>query len=166
MVGYRLENTITENGHVARGVCEIGDDGYLKQVTERTKIMERPEGIAFTEDDEKTWTVIPRGTIVSMNFWGFTASMMDELAKGIDDFFATTVVENPLKGEYPLPTLVDKLIKVDKAQVKVLETEDRWCGVTYKADKEDVQDKLQSKKDKGEYPNILWKTYSTDYEEE
>ena len=157
MIGYKLENTITENGHVARGVCEMGADGYLTQVTERTKIMRRPEGISFTEDDGESWTVLPQDTIVSMNFWGFSRSMMDALEEGLPEFFATTVKANPLKGEYPLPAVADRLIKGGRAQVKVLTTQDKWCGVTYKADKEDVCNRLQSMKDKGEYPPKLWK---------
>lgn len=157
MVGYRLENTVTENGHVARGVCEINEDGFLMQVTERTKIMERPEGISYTEDDGKTWVRLPNNTIVSMNFWGFSSSMMKELERGIPEFFEKTVAGNPLKGEYLLPAVADGLIKAGKARIKVLPTSDKWCGVTYKEDKEDVKSALQSMKDKGFYPEKLWK---------
>lgn len=157
MVGYKLENTITENGHVSRGVCEVDENGFLKTVTERTKIMRQPEGIAYTEDNGETWTVLPEGTLVSMNFWGFTASMIDELAAGIDDFFKNEVPKNPIKSEYPLPGTVDSLIKAGKAEVKVLKCSDKWCGVTYKEDKQSVCDELQAKKDKGEYPEKLWK---------
>lgn len=157
MAGYRLENTITENGHVARGVCEMDDNGYLRTVTERTKIMKRPEGIAFTEDDGQTWEVLPEDSLVSMNFWGFTASMIDELKAGLDDFFRNEVPKNPLKSEYLLPRTVDSLIKSGKADVKVLKCGDKWCGVTYKEDRESVQNELQAKKDKGEYPEKLWK---------
>ena len=157
MAGYKLENTITENGHVARGVCEMDDDGFLKTVTERTKIMRQPEGIAYTEDDGATWNVLPADTLVSMNFWGFTASIIDELKAGIDEFFKNDVPGNPLKSEYLLPRTVDKLIKAGKAEVKVLKCGDKWCGVTYKEDKQSVHDELQAKKDKGEYPEKLWK---------
>lgn len=157
MAGYKLENTITENGHVARGVCEMNEDGFLKTVTERTKIMRRPEGIAYTEDDGETWNVLPADTLVSMNFWGFTSSMIDELQAGLDDFFKNEVPGNPLKSEYLLPRTVDKLIKAGKAEVKVLKCGDKWCGVTYKEDKQSVHDELQAKKDKGEYPEKLWK---------
>ena len=79
MVGYKLENTVTENGHVARGVCDIDENGYLKQVTERTKIMRKEQGISYTEDDGRTWVKLPDDTVVSMNFWGFSHSMMEEL---------------------------------------------------------------------------------------
>ena len=157
MAGYKLENTITENGHVARGVCEMDESGLLQTVTERTKIMQRPEGIAYTEDDGETWNVLPGDTLVSMNFWGFTASMIKELQAGLDDFFKNEMPQNPLKSEYLLPRTVDRLIKEGKAEVKVLPCHDKWCGVTYKEDRQSVHDELQAKKDKGEYPEKLWK---------
>ena len=157
MAGYVLKNTITENGHVARGVCEMDDEGYLQVITERTKIQRQPEGICYTEDDGETWHVLPEDTLVSMNFWGFTTSMIDELKAGIDEFFAEEVPKNPLKSEYLLPRTVDKLIKADKACVKVLPCHDKWCGVTYKEDWQSVHDELQAKKDKGDYPEKLWK---------
>ena len=157
MAGYKLENTVTENGHVARGVCEIDENGYLKQVTERTKIEKRAEGIAFTEDDGESWTTLPEGTLVSMNFWGFSAAMMKELEAGLGEFLDKALAENPLKGEYLLPFTVDALIKQGKARVKVLNSPDKWCGVTYKEDKEEVKNTLEAMKDKGLYPDKLWK---------
>ncbi len=156
MAGYKLGNTITEHGHVTRGVCETDENGFLTQITERSKIMRRLEGICYTEDDGETWHLLPEDTLVSMNFWGFTASMMDELRKGSEEFFADEMPANPLKSEFLLPRSVDKLIKEGKAQVKVLTCNDKWCGVTYREDKEIVRDQLQSKKDKGEYPERLW----------
>lgn len=157
MVGFRLENTITENGHVARGVCEIAEDGNLTQVTERTKIMRRSEGIAYTEDDGETWNILPADTTVSMNFWGFTQSMMKEMQARFPVFLEQVMEENPLKGEFYLPAVADQLIKEEKATVKVLPTQDKWYGVTYRADKEMVMGALQSMKDKGLYPEKLWK---------
>lgn len=158
MVGYQLKNTVTENGHVARGVCELDDEGFLKKVTERTKIMHHGEGIAYTEDDGKTWTPLPEDTIVSMNFWGFSKSMMEELQNGLPAFLDQALAENPLKGEYFLPGVADRLVQEHKARVKVLTSHDKWYGVTYKEDKEDVKNALQSMKDKGEhYPEKLWK---------
>ena len=144
MVGFRLENTITENGHVARGVCEIAEDGNLTQVTERTKIMRRSEGIAYTEDDGETWNILPADTTVSMNFWGFTQSMMKEMQARFPVFLEQAMEENPLKGEFYLPAVADQLIKEEKATVKVLPTQDTWYGVTYRADKEMVMGALQS----------------------
>ena len=92
-----------------------------------------------------------------MNFWGFSRSMMDELGKGFPEFFENVVAENPLKGEYYLPAAADRLVHDGKAQVKVLNSADRWYGVTYKEDKEDVKNALESMKDKGMYPDKLWK---------
>lgn len=157
MAGYKLENTVTENGHVARGVCELDEDGYLVGVTERTKIEMKEDGIAFTEDDGESWTTLPEGTVVSMNFWGFSAAMMKELEAGLPAFLDKALAENPLKGEYLLPFTVDSLIKSGKARVKVLTSPDKWCGVTYKEDKEDVKNTLEAMKDKGIYPEKLWK---------
>ena len=155
MAGYKLENTVTENGHVARGVCVLDDNGYLREVTERTRIEMRPEGIAFTEDDGESWNVLPEGTVVSMNFWGFSAAMMKELEEGLPEFLDSALKENPLKGEYLLPSTADKLIKKGKARIKVLTSPDKWCGVTYKGDKEDVKNTLEAMKDI--YPEKLWK---------
>lgn len=157
MVGFKLENTITENGHVARGVCEITADGNLAQVTERTRIMRRPEGICYSEDDGESWMLLSEGTIVSMNFWGFTKSMMEEMEKGFPAFLDKAMKENPLKGEYFLPSVADQLVQEGKATVKVLTSHDKWYGVTYRADKENVVAALQSMKDKGLYPDKLWK---------
>lgn len=157
MVGYQVENTLTENGHVSRGVCETSEDGYLTKVTERTQIQWHDDKIAYTEDDGNSWTELPRGTMVSMNFWGFTPSMMAEMEARFPAFLDKALAENPLKGEYFLPGVVDTLIQEGKASVKVLRSADRWYGVTYKEDKQGVVDALQSMKDKGEYPDVLWK---------
>ena len=176
MVGYQVEKTLSESGHVARGVCTVSPEGKLMDVTERTKIMRLPEGaeysgakpgaVAFTEDDGATWTEIPEGTMVSMNFWGFTASMMDALKEGFDGFIRETLSipalpdgtmpDKFLKAEFYLPGVADKLLKEGKADVTVLRSQDRWHGVTYKEDKQGVVDALRSMKDKGLYPEILW----------
>lgn len=157
MVGYQVENTLTENGHVSRGVCETSEDGYLTKVTERTQIQWHDDKIAYTEDGGDTWTELERGTMVSMNFWGFTPSMMKEMEARFPAFLDKAIEENPLKGEYFLPGVVDTLIQEGKASVKVLRSADRWYGVTYKEDKQSVVDALQAMKDKGEYPDVLWK---------
>ena len=157
MVGYQLENTLTENGHVARGVCSVSEEGMLTDIVERTKIMRREGKIMFTEDDEKTWEELEEGTPVSMNFWGFTKSFMEEMEDRFPAFLENAMKENPLKGEYFLPGVVDQLIQEDKATVKVLRSADKWYGVTYKEDKQGVVDALQSMKDKGMYPDTLWK---------
>lgn len=156
MVSYRIENTITENGHVSRGVCRT-DGGYLEDIQERTKIM-RVDGVISYEEDGK-WHPIEEGTPVSMNFWGFTEGFMDELENRFPAFLRDNASGgNPQKGEYPLPFVVDDIIKSGINRVKVLETSDRWCGVTYKEDKENVMNTLQSMKDRGIYPERLFGT--------
>ncbi|MGN0721111.1 MAG: NDP-sugar synthase [Anaerovoracaceae bacterium] len=161
MVGYDIENTLTENGYVSRGVCETDNDSMLSTITERTKIQWQGEKIVFEEDGgygiDPAQTELSRGTVVSMNFWGFTASMLAEMESGFPSFLDKALKENPMKGEYFLPGVVDRLIHENKAQVKVLRSRDRWYGVTYKEDKQSVVDALQSMKDKGEYPDVLWK---------
>lgn len=157
MVGYQLENTLTENGHVARGVCQVSEEGYLEDIVERTKIMRRGGAIAYTEDDGESWHELAEGTTVSMNFWGFTQSFVREMEERFPAFLDKALAENPLKGEYFLPGVVDQLIQAQKASVRVLTSHDKWYGVTYKEDKESVVDALQSMKDKGLYPEKLWK---------
>lgn len=157
MVGYPIENTLTENGYVSRGVCRISDEDMLLEITERTKIQWQGDRIVYTEDDGATWVQLPKDTIVSMNFWGFTSDMMKEMEDRFPAFLDKALKENPMKGEYFLPGVVDQLIQENKAQVTVLKSRDRWYGVTYKEDKDSVVSALQSMKDKGEYPDILWK---------
>ena len=119
MVGYQLKNTVTENGHVARGICEADEKGHLRKVTERTKIMRRDGAIAYTEDDGESWTELDENTIVSMNFWGFSHSMMKELENGLPEFFEKEVPKNPLKSEYFLPAAADRLIQEGHARVEI-----------------------------------------------
>ena len=157
MAGYQLKNTVTENGHVSRGVCETDDKGFLRKVTERTKIMTDSGTIAYTEDDGSTWVTLDPDTVVSMNFWGFSAAMMDEMKKEFPHELEKILETNPLKGEYYLPFAADRLVQEGKARVKVITSPDKWYGVTYKEDKEDVQNALQAMKDKGMYPEKLWK---------
>ena len=155
MVGYLLKNTVTENGTVARGVCEETADHFLTQVTERTKI-EKGEPPRYTEDDGKTWTGLPADAIVSMNMWGFTRSFLDEALSRFPAFLDKTLAENPEKGEYFLPTVVSQLIDEGKARVKVLRSEDKWYGVTYREDKPTVTAAIAEKTAAGLYPDRLW----------
>lgn len=155
MVSYLLKNTITENGHVARGVCSVDENGYLSDIVERTKIMRVDGKIAYTEDEEN-WTQLADDTPVSMNFWGYTGEMMDELVNRFAGFLDEALKTNPEKAEYFIPKVTDELIKEGKATCKVLTSRDRWYGVTYKEDKQVVMDALQSLKDKGMYPDVLW----------
>ncbi len=157
MVGYKIENTLTENGYVSRGVCRTSEDNMLLGITERTKIKWDGGKIVYTEDGGSTWPQLSRGTVVSMNFWGFTPSMMKEMEERFPAFLDRSLAENPMKGEYFLPGVVDQLIQENKARVKVLHSMDRWYGVTYREDKPGVVAALQSMKDRGEYPEILWK---------
>ncbi len=135
MVGYLLENTLTENGHVARGVCGTNADGKLTEITERVRIEKRADGPAYTEDDGATWTPLAGDTVVSMNMWGFTNSMLPEIRDRFAAFLSENLSKNPLKCEYFLPFVVDELIREDKAEVTVLKSKDRWYGVTYREDK-------------------------------
>ena len=156
MVGYVLENTLTENGHVARGVCTVDADGHLSGITERTRIEKRGEETAYTEDEGKTWHTIPEGSIVSMNLWGFTEGFMKELEAGFAPFLEKGLRENPLKCEYFLPSVVNGLVEEGKATVSVLKSYDRWYGVTYKEDKQTVVNAIKKMKDEGLYPEKLW----------
>ncbi len=153
MVSYVLKNTLTENGHVARGVCNIDENGFLTGITERTKIMRRGDEAAYTEDDEKTWNTLPLDTPVSMNLWGFSKSLIAELEKDFPRFLSENIPQNPLKCEYFLPFAVDDLLKAGKASVKVLHTKDRWYGVTYKEDKANVCAAFAAMEKEGKYPS-------------
>ena len=156
MVGYVLGNTLTENGHVARGVCETDEHGYLTGIQERTHIEKRGNGAAYTEDDGVTFTDIPIDSIVSMNMWGFTASILKELKERFPLFLKENLKKNPLKCEYFLPSVVGELLEEGKATVEVLKSEDKWYGVTYKEDKPVVVAAIQKLKDEGKYPQKLW----------
>lgn len=156
MVGYIMENTLTENGHVARGICEINAQGELVSVTERTRIEKKGQGAAYTEDAGDSWISLPPGTIVSMNMWGFTAGFLTEIEKGFAEFLENGLKENPQKCEYFLPFVVSSLLQEDKACVAVLETADKWYGVTYKEDKPVVEQAVCAMKQAGIYPDRLW----------
>ncbi len=154
MVGFKIENTLTENGHVARGVCKI-ENGYMTDIVERTKIMYRDGKIMFTEDEEN-WEEIPEGSPVSMNLWGFTPEIITEIESRFSDFLKSNE-KKPLKCEFYIPLVVDQLIKEGKARVKALSTSEKWYGVTYKEDKQSVMDALRRKAEQGLYPYPLWK---------
>ena len=156
MVGYRLGNTVTDHGSVARGVCCADEKGNLADIVERTRIEKYDGGIHFTEDGEN-WTDLAADTIVSMNMWGFTADFLDHLAEQFPDFLAKQVPENPLKAEFLLPRSVDALLKAGKATVKILRSADKWYGVTYAEDKPMVVAALAKLAEEGKYPNGLWK---------
>lgn len=147
MVGFRLVNTLTDNGSVSRGVCEI-KDGELVSVTERTKIVD----CKYSEDDGATWTALKPDTVVSMNLWGFMPDLFDYAADGFVDFLKEKI--NVPKSEYFLPSVVSKLIETGEKKVKVLVAEDKWYGVTYKEDKQDVCAALNKMVDDGLYKGL------------
>ena len=155
MVGYRIENTLTENGHVSRGVCSVDEDGMLRSIDERLRIEPREGGAAFTEDGEN-YSFIPAGTKVSMYLWAFRHGILDEMKQRFVNFLNTNAVENPLKAEFYLPSVPDALIREGRASVRVLETGERWYGVTYREDLEKVQAAMAELRRSGVYPEKLW----------
>lgn len=156
MVGYHLGNTVTDNGHVARGVCTLNESGELEAINERTRIEKRNGGIAYTEDDGANWTEVPADTLVSMNMWGFTESILREIKAGFPAFLDEGLKENPMKCEYFLPAVVSRLLGEEKATAAVLESKDKWYGVTYKEDKPVVVAAMKRMKEEGLYPKNLW----------
>ncbi|MBE6903966.1 MAG: nucleotidyltransferase [Ruminococcaceae bacterium] len=148
MAGFVLKNTITENGHVARGVCVADENDILTDINERTKIQRNNGIIQYTEDDVN-WVDLDENALVSMNCWGFTNAFLDELKIRFVEFLKKS--GNELKSEYFLPFVVDELISEGKADVKVLKTDDKWYGVTYKEDKEQVVSAIKAMVDKGMY---------------
>lgn len=156
MVGYKLENTVTDNGHVARGVCDTNEAGELVRITERTRIEKRNGGIAYSEDDGVSWTELPGDTLVSMNMWGFTRSILDEIKAGFPAFLEKGLASNPMKCEYFLPAVVSTLLEEGRATVAVLASADKWYGVTYKEDKPVVVQAIKKMKAEGRYPEKLW----------
>jgi len=157
MVAFRLGNTLTENGHVARGICKISDEGYLSKVTERTMIK-RVDGIpSFSEDKGETWTALAEDTPVSMNFWGLPASFMDAVETRFPAFLQENAAKDPAGAEFYLPAVVQSMMDEEGVQCRVLASHDKWYGVTYKEDREQVVDALKSMKDAGLYPEELFK---------
>ena len=147
MVGFRLVNTLTENGYVSRGVCEIKDN-KLSSVTERTKIVD----CKYTEDDGESWTPMSPDTVVSMNLWGFMPDIFGYIEDGFKEFLTKNI--NVPKSEYYLPSVVSSLIEKGEKQVEVLIAEDKWYGVTYKEDKQNVVDAIGAMVDAGMYENL------------
>ena len=155
MAGYVLENTITENGHVSRGICEV-EGGYLKNVVERTKIQENDGVIQYFEDD--VWHDLNRDDIVSMNCWAFTPDVFGMLREGLEAFLAgVPTSKDPMKAEYFLPFLVQSRIERGECDVRVLKTSAKWYGVTYAEDKPTFVEFLKSQTAAGVYPDGLWK---------
>lgn len=156
MVGYLLKNTVTEHGSVARGVCAVDGEGVLRDIQERTAIEKDGENARFTQDDGESWTALPGDTVVSMNLWGFNRSFLDEAEKRFPAFLDRAIAENPLKGEYFLPSVVEQLIGEGLARVRVLLSRDKWYGVTYREDKPTVTAAIAAMTEAGLYPDELW----------
>ena len=156
MVGYRVRNTVTEHGSVARGVCET-ENGMLKGITERTHIVKQGTDAAFSEDGGETFTFIPGDTMVSMNMWGFANGLLDELWDRFPAFLDKNLPVNPAKCEYFLPFVVNELLEDGSASVQVLPCEETWYGVTYREDLESVQNAIAKMKEEKIYEEVLWK---------
>ena len=152
MVGYKLCNTVTENGYVSRGVCDMNETGELISIHERTRIEQHEDGIAYTEDDGANWMGLADDTTVSMNMWGFSRSILDEIEKGFPAFLEKGIKENPMKCEYYLPGVVSDLLEENRATVAVLKSSDKWYGVTYKEDKPVVMEAIRKMEEEGLYP--------------
>ena len=157
MVGYELGKTVTDNGSVARGVCQVNGEGFLESVVERTKIEKQADGVIRFTEDGSTWMCLPEKTTVSMNMCGFTPSFAAESEARLPAFLDKALAENPMKGEYFLPSTVSALLAEDKATVKMLYSPDKWYGVTYAADKPVVVAALKTMTEQGLYPDGLWK---------
>lgn len=156
MVGYELKNTLTDKGSVARGICVTNEQGFLKDIVERTKIIKTETGAAFSEDDGVTYTDVSVDSLVSMNMWAFYPSIFELFDSALERFFKEDVSKNPLKAECLIPTEVDKLLKAGQATVEVLSSQDKWFGVTYQEDKPFVKASIAELKEKGLYPKKLW----------
>ncbi|MGC8745793.1 MAG: nucleotidyltransferase family protein [Candidatus Saccharicenans sp.] len=154
MVGYRLGNTLSEHGHVARGICRISEDGYLLDLKERTKVQKFPDGIKYTEDGQN-WHLLSPDDIASMNIFGLTPSIFPELESRFHHFL-TDPATNLSKSEFYIPEVIGALSREKKARVRVLTTDDRWFGVTYQQDRTWVKEGLKKLIAIGQYPEKLW----------
>lgn len=155
MVGYPCRNTLTDNGTVTRGLCEKDENGNLTHIVEIKEIAKKGDHAVYRENGE--WKDLPDDALVSMNFWGFTPAIFDDCEKIFDSFIRKELAGNPMKCEHVIPTAVGQLVNEGKCTVKMLSSQDRWFGVTYKEDKPFVVSRIQEMKDKGIYPDILWK---------
>ena len=154
MVGYRLKNTVTENGHVARGICEA-KNGWLTDIVERTHIEKRGEDAAYTEDGVN-FVEVSGDSVVSMNFWGFSTQMLDELNARFPGFLDENLGKDPLRCEYFLPFVANEQLAEGKARVRVLDCSETWYGMTYREDLDSVKKAIADMKNRGIYPDMLW----------
>lgn len=154
MVGYKLRNTVTENGSVARGVCDV-ENGCLADITERTHIEKRGNDAAYTEDGVN-FVPLSGDATVSMNFWGFSTMMLDELYARFPAFLDKNLPVNPLKCEYFLPFVANEQLEEKKASVRILDCNETWYGMTYREDLDSVKNAIADMKARGIYPARLW----------
>lgn len=157
MVGYVLENTLTDHGTVSRAVCRTNENGMLQEIVECPKIAKEGDHAKLTRDDGETWEPIEQGSLVSMNFWGFTPKIFEQCETIFNEFIRKGIAENPMKCEHVIPTAIGTLLERGECTVKVLTSHDRWFGVTYKEDKPYVMNCLKEYKEKELYPDDLWK---------
>ncbi|MFP4581387.1 MAG: nucleotidyltransferase, partial [Candidatus Sumerlaeia bacterium] len=154
MVGFQLRQTLSEFGHVSRGVCTLGPQDYLENIEEVTQIQPDGQGGAEYPDADGSMQKLTGDEVVSMNLWGFPPSIFDHLDKGFQSFMADHGTEE--KSEFYLPAAVNHLVDLGQARVKVLKTPDSWFGVTYREDKEFVDKNIRQRIDSGLYPEKLW----------
>jgi len=154
MIGYRLENTLTEHGHVSRGICQVNQDGLLVEIHERTRVQRFGPAVKYAGEGD-AWIEIPPGSLASLNIWGFTPHIFSHLA----DQFRRFLVENSdrlEKAEFYLPEVVGSVIREGRARVRVLPTAENWFGVTYQQDKPQVKQAIRALIRQGVYPEKLW----------
>lgn len=155
MVGFRVNNTLSENGIVARGICSKDENDNLTTVVERTEIERHEAGVQY-KDEQGQWVTVPDNTPVSMNVWGFTPDYFEYSEAYFKEFLSNPANLSNLKAEFFIPLMVNKLINEGTATVKVLDTTSKWFGVTYAADRESVVGKIQALVDEGVYPAKLF----------
>ena len=152
MCAYILKNTLTDNGYVSRGICEVSEDNKLISIAERTHIKKVDGQPAFSEDDGKTYEPLDENVKVSMNAWAYPCEFLNCLEENFVKFLNTTAKENPLKSEFYLPVLADELLASNQAEITVLQSNDRWYGMTYAEDKADVENAIAAMTEQGIYP--------------
>ena len=155
MVGYKIENSLTEHGTVSRGICETDEDLNLTRIVERTRIERSGDGAVYFDENGNA-TFIPAGTYASLNLWGFSRSMMEQIEREFALFLDTDAKANPTTSEFYLPFVPGRLVEQSMATVKVLETDEKWYGVTYRQDMDVVKAAVQQMIMQDKYPNILW----------
>ena len=156
MVGYRIENTVSDFGSVARGICEADAGGHLTKIAERTLIEKSRFGARFSEDKGETWNEIPAGTLVSMNYWGLHEGFFEAAERNFPPFLDENLPKNPLKCEYLLPSEIGTQLVNGICDVMVLESPDKWYGVTYREDRPGVIKAIEALHAAGVYPKPLW----------